>query len=156
MKTRIFVVVVAAMMVAACSAFDNNNKPYDGFGPDIVPPPGVGGGAYEGVYKGELKLIENACVDLVAEIDSTEPLEVDIVQSGDLVSMGFEDDTEASGSVTEGKATIIKRDVSNVMIFHIEFVDGAISGECSYIEGAPLGDQLGEPCAKYSVSLTRE
>ena len=156
MKTRILVVIVAAMMVAACSAFDNSNKPYDGFGPDIVPPPGIGGGAYEGTYIGELKLTENSCEGLIEELDSTKALEVNVLQSGDLVSLGFEDESEASGTLDGAKAIIVKKDVSDTMIFHIEFTETGITGDCAYIDGAPIGDQLGEPCAKYSVSLTKE
>lgn len=156
MKTRLFIIFAAALTLAACSAFDNSNKPYDGFGPDIVPPPGIGGGAYEGKYVGELTLTENTCENLAEEVDSAKALEVNVLQSGDLVSLGFDDESEASGTLDGANAIVIKRDVSDTMIFHIEFSETGMTGDVSYIDGAPIGDQLGEPCAKYSVSLTKE
>jgi len=156
MKTRIFVTVIAAMLVAGCSAFDNSNKPYDGFGPDISPPAFVGGGAYEGDYKGEMALTENNCEFLEESVGASTPLAVNVIQSGELVSFGFEDESEASGSLDGSKTTIIQRNVSNTLIFHVEFTETGITGDCKYIDRAPVLDQLGEPCATYSVSLTKE
>ena len=156
MKNRIIVLGLALTLLAACNAFDNSSKPYDGFGPNIVPPPGVGGGPFEGNYKGEMTLTENNCSELADEVDAKTALAFNVVQNADLVSLQFEDEREASGSMKDGKTTIVMKDTSNTKIYHLEFTDKGITGTCEYIEGAPIGDQLGDPCAKYSVALSKE
>lgn len=155
MKIRIFVTVVAMVLVAACAAFDNDSKPYDGFSPDVVAPVG-GGGQFQGNYKGEITLTKNGCENLAEEVDSKTPLTLNVIQNGELVSVAFEDESEASGDLEGSKTTIVKRDVSNTKIFDLEFTDSGITGVCEYIDGAPTAGQLGEPCAQYSVSLTKE
>jgi len=157
MKTRVFITIVAAMMVAACSAFDTNNTPYEGFGPDIVPPPLAGGGGqFQGSYKGEITLQENDCEFLADEVGVASPVVFDVLQSGNLVSVGFEDESEASGDLDGSKVTIVKRDVSNTRIYHIEFTDTGITGDCEYIDSAAVANQIGDSCAKYGLSLTKE
>jgi hypothetical protein len=156
MKTRLIISTIALMLIAACAAFDKDGTPYDGFGPDVVPPPIVAGGQFEGNYKGDMTLTENTCEGLKDEVNAITPLKVNVLQNGDLVSLSFEDNSEASGSMKDGKATVIKRDASSTHIYHLEFSDKGISGDCEYIDKAPVGDQIGEPCAKYTLSLTRE
>jgi len=156
MKIRLLVCVISLAFMAACSAFDKDPKLYDGFDPSIQPPfMTAGSGQYDGTYKGEMKLAENNCENLADAIDSTTPLKVNVIQSGDVMSVQFDDDGEISGTVKDGKVTILKRDVSNSRIFHLEFTENGVTGECEYIDAAPVGDQLGEPCAKYSLSLSK-
>jgi predicted small secreted protein len=156
MKSRILLVVVAAMMVAACNAFDDSNTPYEGFGPDIIPPI-MGAGPFEGSYRGEMTLTENNCQDLIDAVDSTSEISFTVLQSSNLVSVGFDDETEASGSLdSDNKTAIVKHDASDTKIFHLQFSETGVNGECEYIEGAPIGDQLGEPCAVYSIDMSRQ
>jgi len=157
MKTRLIISAIALTFIASCAAFDKDGKPYDGFGPDVSPPSIVaGGGQFEGNYKGDITLTENSCEGLKEEVSSKTPLKFNILQNGDLVSIAFEDSSEASGSMKDGTATVIKRDTSSTKIYHLEFSDKGISGDCEYIDKAPVDGQLGEPCAKYSLSLTKE
>ena len=155
MKKRLFICVVSLIFMSACNAFDKNGQPYDGFGPDITPP-FVAGGQFDGDYAGDMTLTENNCANLTESLDSKTPLKLNIIQSGDVVSVGFEDGAETSGSFDKNNIlTVVKHDTSNSRLFHIEFSDKNISGDCEYIEGAAVGQQLGEPCAKYSLSLTK-
>lgn len=157
MKKGILVAILSVFLISACSAFDSDSSPYGGDFPNLTPPFGFGGGQYEGNYVGEVTLEENNCADLTEAVGSVSELKINVIQSGDLVSVAFEDESEVSGSLKDSKTTIIKKDVSNTNIYHLEFSeDGTVTGNCEYIEGAPIGDQLGSHCAEYSVELAKE
>lgn len=155
MKTRLIISAVVLVLLSGCSAFDKNASSLSGFSPSVAATQG-GKGQFEGTYKGITSLTENNCEELTGEAGEEAPLSLNIIQTSDLVSVGFEDDSEASGSLEGNKTTVVKRDVSSSGIYHLEFTDTGISGDYEYIEGAPAGGQLGEPCATYSVSLTKE
>ncbi len=155
MKIRIFVTVIALALVSACAAFDDNGTPYEGFGPDVVAPYS-NGGEFQGTYKGQITLTENSCANLAEEVGAKEDLTLDVIQSGELVSIAFEDSSESSGNIKDGKTVIVKREVSSTKIFDIEFTDTGMAGVCEYIDGAPVAGQLGATCAKYSIEMTKE
>lgn len=157
MNKSILVSIISVFLITACSAFTSDSSPFGGDFPNVTPPFGGGGGQYEGNYVGEMTLEENTCADLVEAVGAVSELKINVIQSGDLVSVGFEDESEASGSLKDNKTTVIKKETSSTKIYHLEFSEeGVVSGDCEYIEGAPLGDQLGSHCAKYSVELSKE
>ena len=156
MKKGLLVSILALFLITACSALDSDSTPYEGFSPDVTPPI-MGHGRFEGNYVGEMKLVTNECSFLAEELNAATELKLNVLQSSDMVSVAFEDASEVSGSLDENDSTIIvKRDISESRIYYLTFSDEGITGECEYIEGAPVDGQLGEPCATYTVELAKE
>lgn len=159
MKTRLFISALvsatALVLLAACSAFDTSSKPYDNAPNDYIYMPGTGG-QFAGKYVGETTLTENSCENLAEEIDAKAPITLDIIQSSQLVSVGFEDETQVTGNLDGSKVTVVKKEASSSRVFYLEFTDKGISGICEYIDTVPVGDQLGDYCAKYSLELTKQ
>lgn len=144
MKKYVIIPLIALLCLTACDAFNSDANPINV------------NGEYEGTYVGKMTLSENNCEELVAAIGEESDITLDVLQSADLVSVQFNDGSEASGSLKDNIATIVKRDISNSEIFHLEFSDEGIEGDVEYIDGTPVAGILGEPCATYEVSLTRE
>ncbi len=159
MKTRLIVLVISLIFISACSAFKSEgDKAYDGFSPDITPP--VLGGAntqLEGIYVGTKVLDKNDCEKLDVETGTSEDLKIDVLQNDTLVSIAFDNDVELSGTLSESnEAAFVKRDILFSEIYYLAFSDdGAISGTCEYAESGAFEDQIGEPCAIYSIELAK-
>lgn len=144
MKKFVIIPFIALLCLTACDAFNSD-----------APPINIAG-EYEGTYVGKMTLSENNCEELMAAVGTESDITLDVLQSADLVSVQFGDGSEAAGSLKDNIATIVKRDVSDSEIFHLEFSDEGISGDVEYIDRAPFAGMLGDPCATYEVSLTRE
>jgi hypothetical protein len=144
MKKFILIPFIALLCLTACDAFKSDANPINI------------NGEYEGTYAGKMTLSENNCEDLAAAVGSETDVKINILQSADLVSIEFDDGSEASGSLKDNTTVVVKRDISQSEIFHLEFTDEGITGSVEYIDKAPAGGVLGEPCASYDVSLTKE
>lgn len=155
MNKRVFVYFIALALIAGCSALDSSSTLDNDQLPTLVPLPD-GQKLYEGNYKGEITLVENNCEFLAEEVDSKVPFAISVLQSGDVISVQFEDETEAAGTLKDNKASVVKKDVSESRIYHLEFGENDLTGDCEYIDSPPVAGQLGEYCAKYSLALTKE
>lgn len=144
MKKFIIIPVIALLCLTACDAFNSDANPVNV------------NGEYEGTYVGKMTLSENNCEEFVVAVGTETDVKVDVLQSADLVSLGFDDGSEASGSLKDNTTVVVKRDISESEIFHLEFSDEGITGDVEYIDKAPVGGVLGEPCATYDVSLIRQ
>lgn len=144
MKKLIILPFIALLCLLGCDAFNKDVSPINI------------NGQYEGTYTGKMTLSKNDCEELNAVVGSEEYIKIDVLQSADVISVGFNDGSEASGTLKDNIAVIVKRDVSESEIFHLEFADDGVKGKVEYIDKAPLGNILGEPCAYYDISLTKE
>lgn len=160
MIRRLLVVAVALLVLpalSACSAFSHDNTPYEGFNESQIPVnPFLGTGPYEGVYTGTMTLdrADEDCVGIVDEVGVEIPVTLDVIQAGEIISIQFEDDTEESGKLVDTKVTIVKREASDVRMYHLDFADEAISGQVEVFidDGA---DGMFDPCGSYTVSASR-
>ncbi|MFH1873565.1 MAG: hypothetical protein ABH859_00045 [Pseudomonadota bacterium] len=158
MKIRLFALALTLMMLAACSAFDSGENDL-GDGSSVVMPSVVAGldSQFAGDYIGAMILQENTCSNLAAEIGEKTPVKINVIQSGTLVSLGFADETEASGILNEAnEATIVKRQFAKVDVYDVTFADdGNIKGTVEHMEHG-MGDSNMDPCAVYDLNLVKE
>ena len=158
MKIRILGLALILMMVAACSAMDSGEGDL-GDGNSVIMPSVIAGldAQFAGDYVGQMTLQENTCANLMAEVGEKVPVKINVIQSGTLVSLGFVDETEASGILNEAnEATIVKRVFASVDIYSVTFTeDEMMIGEVEHMEHGMTGD-ASEACAKYDLNLVKE
>ncbi len=158
MKIRMLGLALALMMVAACSAMDSGESDL-GDGSSVIMPSVIAGvdSEFSGDYVGNMIVQENLCDNLMAEVGEEVPLKINVIQSGTLVSLGFADETEASGILNEeNAATVIKREFGNVDIYNITLVeDGTMKGVVEHMEHGSGADSM-DPCAIYDLQMVKE
>jgi hypothetical protein len=159
MKTRLLVIALALTLVSACSAFDSGEGDL-GNGQSFITPDMIAGfdNGLAGDYVGKMTLEENGCAELDVEVGEKVNFAVNVIQSGNLVSFGFVDESEASGILDENnEAVIVKRGLASIEVFNVAFSDdGMIFGECEYMEHAIGEHKPKEACARYALELTKE
>lgn len=156
MMRRLMILVMVVLFVSGCSAFDSDNTPYEGFNERDIPfNPFLAVGPYEGVYKGSMTLEEadEACASVSEAVGEAKEMVVDVIQAGDLISVQFEDGMEENGKLYNDKVTIVRRGVSDVRMFNLEFMgEGVVQGKVEVFEGESVVD----PCALYSITLAKD
>jgi hypothetical protein len=101
-----------------------------------------------------LESADEDCVGIVDEVGVEIPVTLDVIQAGEVISVQFEDDTEESGKLVDTKVTVVKREASDVRMYHLEFSDEGVSGQVEVFvdDGA---DGLIDPCGSYAISASR-
>ncbi|OGQ23682.1 MAG: hypothetical protein A3I05_06225 [Deltaproteobacteria bacterium RIFCSPLOWO2_02_FULL_44_10] len=149
MGSRIFVVLASLLFIASCSAFDSKSKTVSA--PPPADPDVAAASAYQGFYSGEMTNETNTCqADVVVE----GPLSIDVIQAGDVVSIQFEDATEGRGTLAGNNATILMEEGEVSSVYNLSFNEEGAEGSLEIIE-TKVDGQLGDPCAKSSLKLTK-
>lgn len=157
MGKRLVVAIIGSMVVASCAAFDSGNPVVT----DVTPagePNIAGGGAsdiYQGFYAGKMTLKSNTCTKFKAgAVGAEEKWSVDVVQSGEIINMLFEDGTEVPGTLKGSKMTALAKKSGNSWIYDFSFSEDGIEGVIDIVESVTEG-QLDKACANYKVSLPK-
>lgn len=158
MIRRLIVLALALTFISACSAFDKDPTPYEGFPERDIPfNPFLAVGPYEGIYDGSMALeqLNESCPSVLEEVGQEIPVELDVIQAGEVISVEFEDGTEENGKLVEDKVTLVKRNADDVRMFHLDFSgEGMLEGEIEVFSSSG-GKAMVESCATYSVSCVK-
>ena len=153
--------IVVAIALAACmwhcSAFDSDNTPFVGFNEKDIPAmPGLVAGAHEGIYEGTMTLMrsDEGCSGVQESQGDVSDVVLDVIHSGDFISVVFEDESEEHGKLNDGKVTLVKRSSDSVRLYHLDFVEGGtMNGTCEVLPVVD-GDISSESCAEYEIACT--
>lgn len=158
MIRRLMIVALALFFVSACNAFDHDNTPFEGFSERDVPfNPFLTVAPYEGIYTGTIVLerLDEGCIGVEGTVGEEKPITLDVVQANEYINVKFEDGAEAEGKLYETKVTVVKKDMNDTRMFHLEFLEeGIIEGSCDVLAGSGENASV-EPCAVYSLSLSK-
>ena len=149
---KYFFVVLSCFLLISCSAFEHDDMtiPVDSEGnPSITGTSGT----YEGVYDGTVKLVSNDCSNAGASVSMPTEITADILQSGDIISVQFDDEQDVTGKLQDNSAVLVLKESNLTKIYRLNFNEDGITGTCEISESTASGE-LGNTCASYDVELT--
>lgn len=153
MGYRLLVGIFAAVLMAGCAAFDDDNTPYEGMKPG-EPLPFVGTNLYSGYYIGDLTVESNECATVVDEAGSVVEIGFEVVQKDATINLIFEDGTAGAGTLDGDKVTVMTEASGVKSVYYLTFADGKIEGSVEVIEPDASG-QYGKPCSTATFSLAK-
>ncbi len=158
MIRRLMIVALALLFVSACNALDHDNTPFEGFSERDVPfNPFITVAPYEGIYSGTIVLesLDEGCIGVEDVVGEEKSITLDIIQANEYINVKFADETEAEGKLFGSKVTVVKKNMNDTRMFHLEFLEGGlIEGACDVLAGSGENASV-EPCAIYSLSLSK-
>lgn len=142
------------LLVVACAAFDNEDKFLEDVNADGNPIISVGGPStqWQGFYVGGASLDgENRC-----KSGGVIPKEVaiDVMHTGTVVSVQFEDGTGTSGTLTGNNVSLLVTANGQSLLYELAFNEDGARGKIHVIESTTQG-QLDQACAMYKLTLAR-
>jgi|GEM_PF-1556736 len=154
MYKRLVLVLCILISLGACSAFDSDAEPYEGFAPDEVPPvPGKSVGIYSGYYAGTMTLDSNECISVSDIVGDSFDFALDVLHSDNVMNVTFEDGSVASSEITDTSVIFMVQTGEVKHVYYLDFeVEDAVGGSCEVIEAGEDGS-YGHPCASYTVTL---
>jgi hypothetical protein len=154
MYKRLVLVLCVLISLGACSAFDSDAEPYEGFEADEVPPvPGKSVGIYSGYYAGTMTVDSNECFSVSDAVGDSFDLALEVLHSDNILNLTFEDGSVSSAEITDTSAIFMVQTGDVKHVYYLDFeVEDAIGGSCEVIEASEDGS-FGHPCASYTLSL---
>lgn len=155
MGYRFVIAIVAAFFLAGCSALDSDNTPYEGMAPgEVLPAPGGSANLYNGYYAGDMTVETNTCQSVSDAAGSVVDLGIEIIQADATINAIFDSGPEVAASLDGDKVTIMTEELGVKHVYFLSFADGELNGSAESIE-ADANGQYGDPCATYTVALTK-
>lgn len=154
MNYKVIVLGLVAVLISSCAAFDSDEKVSNPKDPnaDIV----AKVGNFEGVFEGTKVVKENNCDQMRDEVGKSVKVKYDVLQSGSVANVKFEDGKDLTATVKDKKIELVKKAKASTSIIALSLKG---EGEAREIEGVedyfevPEGTELTKACAKYELKL---
>lgn len=155
MGYRLLVALIAVVLITGCSALDTDNAPYEDMPPGTtIPAPGGSADLYNGYYAGDMSVETNTCQSVSDEVGSVVELGIEIVQADATINALFDSGPQVAGTLDGDKVTIMTEELGVKHVYYLTFEDGELNGSAEAIE-ADANGQYGDPCATYTIALTK-
>lgn len=157
MVRHFFVVLVAAMFVSGCAAFDSSEDA--NINPNsALMSSGAQAGVYAGTYKGDLSEENNTCKVAAKDKDEAGSIEMVVRHKDADVNVSVDGAAAMNGNLTGEKVILMTQDTVKKVhkAYYLTFADeGKIEGTLEVIEINDAG-MYAEPCATYKLTLSKE
>ncbi len=150
MGFRLSTLIMTALLLSACAAFDSGDKTVTEMTSEGKPAVSPGENKYQGFYTGKAELGDNKC----KTADIADDVSLDILQAGEVISLMTEDNKEASANLDGDKVSILIKKVSESRMYELSFDAEVASAVISVFESVSEGD-LGEACVVAKAKLEK-